>query len=317
VLFRSSFAAGIDESFGVMDTPDRREFRLMRPLKLQRDCVSCHEAQGFKEGDIYGAMSIAVDMGPYEADERARLLTASIAHAGLWLLGLGGIALAWRPLGNRFRERQKAAAALSAALASKEVLLQEVHHRVKNNLQIISSLLNLEAESLPEAAHRALEESQRRIRSMALVHEQLYGGKNPGELDFAGYVRSLTNDLMNAYNNQLGRVQLRLKLEPVFLGLSQAISCGLILNELVTNAFKYAFPGARNGEVLVELGCPQKNMVQMRVGDNGVGLPPGFDWTQSHSLGLRIVALLTDQLSGTLLTDSGAGTTFTLTFPIR
>lgn len=312
-----SFALGIDESLAVMEKNGGRHFRLIRPLKLLPGCVPCHEAQGFKEGDIYGGMSIAVDMAPYEADAKSRLVAASIAHAGLWLLGLGGIALAWRPLGNRFRERQKAAITLSAALAAKEVLLQEVHHRVKNNLQIISSLLNLEAESLPEGAQQALEESQRRIRSMALVHEQLYSGKNPGELDFAGYVRSLTNDLMNAYSNKLERVRLRLELGPVFLGLGQAISCGLILNELVTNAFKYAFPGTRNGEVLVELDCPEKDIVQMRVADNGVGLPPGFDWTQSHSLGLRIVALLTDQLSGMLRTDSGAGTTFTLTFPRR
>ena len=225
--------------------------------------------------------------------------------------------MAWRPLGNRFWERQKAAAALGAALAAKEVLLQEVHHRVKNNLQVISSLLNLKAESLPEVAQRAPEESQRRMRSMALVHEQLYGGKNPGELDFAGYVRPLTNDLVNAYSNELERVRLRLELEPVFLGLGQAILCGLILNQLITNAFKYAFPGTRNGEALVALDCPPKDIVQMRMAHNGVGLPPGFDWTQSHSLGLRIVALLTDQLSGTLGTDSSVGTTYTLTFPRR
>ena len=132
-----------------MDTPDRREFRLMRPLKLLRGCVPCHEAQGFKEADIYGGMSIAVAMAPYEADARNRLTAASIAHARLGLLGLGGIVFAWRPLGNRFRERQRAAAELSAALAAKGVLLQEVHHRVKNNLQIISSLLNLELSPFP------------------------------------------------------------------------------------------------------------------------------------------------------------------------
>ena len=235
----------------------------------------------------------------------------------MWFLGLGGIVCAWRPLGNRFRERQKAAAALSAALTAKEVLLQEVHHRVKNNLQIISSLLNLEAESLPENAQRALEDSQRRIRSMCLVHEQLYnGGADAGELDFAGYARSLTSDLVNAYSGQFERVQLRLELEPVRLGLSQAISCGLILNELVTNALKYAFPGGRTGEVRVELHAPEDS-VELRVADNGVGLPPGFDWTQSHSLGLRIVALLTRQLSGTLRNGAVAGTSFTLSFPKR
>jgi two-component sensor histidine kinase len=289
---------------------------LIRPLTLLPGCVPCHEAQGFQEGDIYGGMSVAVDMAPYEADAQARLVAASIAHAGLWLLGLGGIVFAWRPLGNRFRERQKAAAALSAALAAKEVLLQEVHHRVKNNLQIISSLLNLQAESLPDIAQRALEDSQRRIRSMALVHEQLYGGADPGELDFADYVKSLTSDLMNAYRGELERVQLRLELEPVLLGVSHAISCGLILNELVTNALKYAFPGSRSGEILVGLHG-QGEKIELRVADDGVGFSPGFDWTQSHSLGLRIVALLTHQLSGTLRNDPAAGTSFTLTFAKR
>lgn len=312
-----SFAAGHTESFAVMPTGGGRHFRLIRPLKLLPGCFPCHEAQGFREGDIYGAMSLGVDMAPYEADARARMTAASIGLTGLWLLGLGGIVFAWRPLGNRFRERQEAAAALSAALTAKEVLLHEVHHRVKNNLQIISSLLNLEAESIPEAAQRALEDSQRRIRSMALVHEQLYSGADPGELDFAGYVRSLTSDLMNAYSGQLERVQLRLELEPVLMGLSQSISCGLILTELITNALKYAFPGSRTGEVLIELRCPQEDTVSLRVADDGVGLPPGFDWTQSHSLGLRIVTLLAHQLSGTLRNDAGAGTSFTLSFRKR
>jgi two-component sensor histidine kinase len=311
-----SFSAGKTEAFTVMDLHGERHFRLIRPLSMLPGCVPCHEAQGFQEGDIYGGMSIRVDMAPYEADARARLVAVSIAHAGLWALGLGGIVFAWRPLGNRFRERQKAAAALAAALAAKEVLLQEVHHRVKNNLQIISSLLNLKAESLPDIAQRALEDSQRRIRSMALVHEQLYGGADPGELDFADYVRSLTSDLMNAYRGELERVRLRLELEPVLLGVSQAISCGLILNELVTNALKYAFPGSRTGEVLVELRG-QGGKIELRVADDGVGFPPGFDWTQSHSLGLRIVALLTHQLSGTLRNDPAAGTSFTLTFARR
>jgi len=311
-----SFSSGKTESFGVMEFHGRRHFRLIRPLTLLPGCVPCHEAQGFKEGDIYGGMSIGVDMAPYESDARVRMTAASIGLTGLWLLGLGGIASAWRPLGDRFRERQKAAAALSAALAGKEVLLQEVHHRVKNNLQIISSLLNLQAESLPDIAQGALEESQRRIRSMALVHEQLYGGADPGELDFADYVRSLTSDLMNAYRGELERVQLRLELEPVLLGVSQAISCGLILNELVTNALKYAFPGSRTGEILVTLRC-QGGEVELRVADDGVGFPPGFDCTQSHSLGLRIIALLTNQLSGTLRNDPGAGTSFTLTFGKR
>jgi two-component sensor histidine kinase len=308
------FYRGKNESFAVMEIRGRRHFRLMRPLTLLPWCVPCHEAQGFKEGDIYGGMSIAVDMAPYEADARVRLTAASIGLTGLWLLGLGGIGAAWRPLGNRFRERQKAAAALSTALAAKEVLLQEVHHRVKNNLQTISSLLNLQAETLPDIAQRAIEESQQRIRSMALVHEQLYGAQDPGELDFAEYTRSLTSELMNAHRGKLDGVRLRLELEPVLLGASQAISCGLILNELVTNSLKYAFPESHGGEILVELCSQGGGNVRLRVADDGVGLPPGFDWRESNSLGLRIVAVLTRQLTGTLQRDPGTGTSFTLTF---
>jgi len=309
-----SFSAGKTESFAVMEMRGRRHFRLIRPLTLLPGCVPCHEAQGFKAGDIYGGMSIAVDMAPYEADARGRLTAASTGLTALWLLGLGGIGAAWRPLGNRFRERQKAAAALSAALAAKEVLLQEVHHRVKNNLQTICSLLNLQAENLPDIAQQALEESQRRIRSMALVHEQLYGSQDPGELDFAEYTRSLTSDLMNAYRGGREGVRLRLDLEPVLLGANQAISCGLILNELVTNCLKHAFKQSGSGEILVELRTEGEKTVALRVADDGAGLPPGFDWHESNSLGLRIVAVLTRQLSGTLVHQPGAGASFTLTF---
>ena len=308
-----SFSNGKKESFAVMAIHGRRHFRLIRSLTMLPGCVPCHEAQGFKAGDIYGGMSVAVDMAPYEADARVRMTAASIGLGGLWLLGLVGIGSAWRPLRNRFRERQKAAAALSAALAAKDVLLQEVHHRVKNNLQTISSLLNLQAETLPDIAQQALEESQRRIRSMALVHEQLYGAQDPGELDFAEYTRSLTSDLMIAYRGGREGVSLRLELEPVLLGANQAISCGLILNELVTNSFKHAFPESR-GEILVELHSPGDGEVALRVADDGVGLPPGFDWRESNSLGLRIVAVLTRQLAGTLVHHPGAGASFTLTF---
>ena len=205
---------------------------------------------------------------------------------------------------------------LSTALAAKLVLLQEVHHRVKNNLQIISSLLYLQSETLSAEAKSALEDSQRRVRAMALVHEQLYTRDDPADLDFAEYAKSLTTDLMNVCSTGSG-VCLRLELEPVFIGVDQAIPCGLILNELVTNALKHAFPESRAGEVLVELKCQDNVNVKLRVADNGIGLRPGFDWEHANTLGLHIIDLLTRQLKGTLLHEPGAGAAFTVTFAKR
>ncbi len=203
--------------------------------------------------------------------------------------------------------------ALTNALAAKLVLLQEVHHRVKNNLQTISSLLSLQAESLPEAAQNALEDSQRRVRAMALVHEQLYSQEDPGDLDFAEYAASLTTDLFYVCK-VASNVRLRLDVKSSILGADQAIPCGLILNELVTNSLKYAFPDSRAGEVLVEVRSLPDGQVLLRVADNGIGLPAGFDWQHASTLGLRIVNLLTHQLKGTLRCEQGPGSDFTLVF---
>jgi two-component sensor histidine kinase/DNA-binding response OmpR family regulator len=207
--------------------------------------------------------------------------------------------------------------ALAAALAAKEVLLREVHHRVKNNLQIVASLLNMQAESLPDSFRAPLEESQRRVRSMALVHEQLYSYERPDQLDFGAYVDSLSHDLFAAFSTRSGEVRLALEADPVVLGVDQAVPCGLILNELVTNSLKHAFPSGRTGEVRVELHS-RDGEIRLRVADDGIGLPPEFDCRRSNSLGLRIVEILAAQLNGNLTWGSeGGGSQFTLIFPAR
>jgi two-component sensor histidine kinase/PAS domain-containing protein len=212
-------------------------------------------------------------------------------------------------------ERTQTERALAAALAAKEVLLQEVHHRVKNNLQIISSLLNMQAELLTDPSLKeALLESRHRVESMAMIHERLYITDDIDQLDLRQYVEALARELFNAYAANSSPVRLRLELEPVSLELSQAIPCGLILNELVSNCLKYAFPNQRPGELLIALRCSDDNRVTMRVADNGIGLPPGLDWQKSKTLGLRIVNILARQLMGTVLQESAAGGDFSLTF---
>ncbi len=210
-------------------------------------------------------------------------------------------------------EQVRAEKSLHAALETKEALLKELHHRVKNNLQVICSLLTMQADSVQDpTARQALQESQKRVESIALIHERLNRDEDIDCLKFREYVEALSRDLLYSYG--VGSIRLRFELNPVSLALGQAIPCGLILNELVTNALKYAFPGGRDGEILIALVCNQDNMVSLTVADNGVGLPDGFDWHDSPSLGLKIVDVLRRQLDGTVDLTPGPGTSFSLTF---
>jgi PAS domain S-box-containing protein len=206
--------------------------------------------------------------------------------------------------------------ALSSALASKELLLKEVHHRVKNNLQVISSLLSMQAASLQDlTAARSLQDSQERVQCMALIHERLNRDGEPDWLDFPEYAAALARDLLYSYGVDPERIRLRFDLKPISLGLHQAIPCGLILNELLTNSLKHAFPNDRAGEILVKLSWEPGRPVKLTVADDGVGLPAEFQWKQSQSLGLRIMNILGRQLDGTVERESGSGTIFSVQFP--
>jgi two-component sensor histidine kinase len=189
-----------------------------------------------------------------------------------------------------------------------------VHHRVKNNLQVISSLLALQSDAVPDAGTRALlTESQNRVQAMAIIHEKLYQSSDLARVDFGDYVKSLTGFLFRCYSNAAGRVVLRVVADDVHLNIDTAVPCGLILNELVSNALKHAFKDGRTGDLRVELlanaeGC------SITIADNGVGLPANFDLKQTSSLGLQLVDTLAKQLKGTLTIRSEGGTSFCLDF---
>jgi PAS domain S-box-containing protein len=222
---------------------------------------------------------------------------------------LGGISV---DIGEQVRTEK----ALSTALRAKETLLREVHHRVKNNLQVISSLVSMQAASLQDpAAASAFDDIQKRVHAMALVHERLQSDDDFDRIEFGEYAKTLAHDLFFSYGVDLERIHLRLELRPVSLELNQAIPCGLILNELLTNALKYAFPNGSPGEIMVSVGVGRDDLVHLTVGDNGIGLRPGLDLAQAKSLGLQIVDTLARQLDGATRREPGQGTTFTLTFP--
>jgi PAS domain S-box-containing protein len=213
-------------------------------------------------------------------------------------------------------ERKLAELALRGSLLEKESLLKEVHHRVKNNLQVISSLLQLQARKVrnPEL-HGFLRDTQNRVRSMALLHETLYRSDNLAKVSLPQYIKTVCTHVARSYTPEAGHIRLRHEIADVNLELDQAIPVGLIISELVSNAFKHAFPLQVKGEILVELQTEGEHDLLLRVSDNGVGLPSDTDPASADTLGLLLVRNLTRQLGGRLLVKRSEGTVFELMFP--
>lgn len=204
---------------------------------------------------------------------------------------------------------------LSQSLAEKEVLIQEVHHRVKNNLAVIASLLRLQASAMSdERLAAALRESQNRVESMALIHEQLYSTGNLREVDLARHAALLAGNLFHSYGVDPARISWKVAVVPLRLGVDQAIPAGLILNELISNALKHAFPDGRSGSITIE-GSRGQGRIQLSVRDDGVGIGPGLELVRPHSLGMQIIQILTRQLKGTFEVACGRPATFKISFP--
>jgi two-component sensor histidine kinase len=201
------------------------------------------------------------------------------------------------------------------SLKEKEVMLKEIHHRVKNNLQIIISLLNLQADKIdiPEALE-AFTESRNRIYSMALVHERLYRSADFSSIDFSEYLQGMTKKLFTTYEIT-GRVSLNLDIQEILLGVDKAIPCGIIVNELVSNALKYAFPGDRAGSIDISLRALDDGFYELVIKDDGAGMPEDIDFEETESLGLHLVRLLVMQLDGTIAIEKNKGARFTILFP--
>ncbi len=207
---------------------------------------------------------------------------------------------------------------LRRSLSEKEVLLKEIHHRVKNNLQVISSLLSLQSERIRDKeAQDVFRDSQNRVRSMAMIHERLYRSQDLAHVDFGEYVRSLSTSLFNSYRTALPRVQCDISVDNMQVDVDVAVPCGLILNELVSNALKYAFPGEKEGNVRIRLREIAPFMVQLTVEDDGVGLSEGTNLVDGNSLGYQLVHLLVEQLGGRIEVKTEGGVHVDVTFLIH
>jgi PAS domain S-box-containing protein len=213
-------------------------------------------------------------------------------------------------------ERKKAEEELKRSLLEKEILLKEVYHRVKNNLQVINSLLQIQSLALNDpVAIEMFKETQRRIRIMSMIHEKLYKSKDLTNIDFSSYIFNLVDYIKQSYSFITENIETEIKTMEVDLGLNKAIPCGLIINELVSNSYKYAFEPKQKGKISVELNSDKGEYFTLIVKDNGKGFPKNIDFMNTESLGMVIVNSFVDQLNGIIELDRSEGTKFTIKFP--
>ena len=254
-----------------------------------------------------------------EAVRQVPITRAYLLVYGNLLMSLGQGHLGERYADILNRKLAETNQTISRSLLEKEVLLREIHHRVKNNLQMVSSLLNMQSGRLDSVEDAkivdALQTSQQRIGAMARIHDLLYDCKHVGEIDLAGYVKDLVETLVSTFQSKATHIQCRFDLVPVTIALKHAIPCGLIVNELVTNVFKYAYPHNEDGEIYIGVKPWANDRASLTISDQGIGVPDGLDWKRSDSLGFQIIDTLTTQIGGTFQLDTKRGFSFTIDFP--
>jgi PAS domain S-box-containing protein len=212
-------------------------------------------------------------------------------------------------------DRQQADERIKASLREKEVMLREIHHRVKNNMQIILSLLRIQSRAVKDRETREMfKQSQNRIRSMALIHEALYKSGDLAHIDIADYISRMTTHLLSIYREDLGEIEIEQDAGGIFLDINKAIPCGLMISELVSNSLKHAFPGKRTGHILIRMTKSQIGKNILIVKDNGIGFPAGLDFRKTETLGLQLVTDLVMQINGTIQIKKTKGTEFVVKF---
>lgn len=266
------------------------------------------------DGFILGTLC-AIDHEPRELTPEQRSLLGTLAAQVSAQLEL-------RRRNFELEEQGRAQLALQTqlenSLREKDVLLQEVHHRVKNNLQLVSSLINLQLAIVNDAnAQQALEECQGRIHAVAIVHEAIYSARDYARVPISNYVRSLASSIFHALNAVVRDIGMEQEIGDLQLPVDKAIPCGLILNELISNAIRHAFPpGWSGGIVRIHVSLTPDNQMEVIVADNGVGLPAGFDPETCTSVGMQVVTALVEQIGGVMRVSQHQGTQISVTFSI-
>lgn len=239
-----------------------------------------------------------------------------LERSGTPVLDKMGNFLGYRGVDTDITKRKLAEEHLRKSLREKEILLRELHHRTKNNLQVISSLLDLHSITIEDKnILNIIKEVQHRVKSIALVHEKLYQAKDLSDVNLKDYITDFSHALLKSYEGIKGRISLKVYVENIFLSLDTITPCGMIISELLSNSMKYAFPGGTKGRITIQCHLTDDGEVQLRISDNGVGLPQGFNFKNTKSLGFKLICkLVEDQLKGSIELQREKGTNFLIKF---
>ena len=257
----------------------------------------------WQEGKVVGSLAIITNLTDHYIVEQERRIyerTAALARTNEILLA-------------EIVKRRRAEEILNMSVNEKEVLLRKIHHKVKNNLQLISSLLYIQSKkAFDERPQDVLQDFQNRVKSMAMVHETLSRSHNLAEINLAEYVKSLIDNLFQSYNIRPDRIALNFDVDKIMIGVDTAVSCGFVINELVSNSIKHAFPGGRKGEINMEFHSEGEKGFRMVIKDNGIGFKT--DLAKSNTLGLQLVNAVVEHIDGKIKLDSSGGTRLEITF---
>ena len=319
----AQFAARIGED--MLDLRSGEALRCLHSLDDPRGCgfgTSCSwcpirlaVTDTFADRNGRDQLEVLLSIGAGQGAEDRWLL---VSTAYLESNGAGQVLISAHDITERKRAEEtlrESVSKMELAVQEKTVLLQEIHHRVKNNLAVTASLLSMKADGCGPEARLALEESLQRVHSIALVHECLYDNDRLDRINFGKYARRLVQGIYSTFGGEHRRIGLDLELDPIELSIDRAVPCALILNELLSNAFKYAFADGRTGRILVSFRQPEPACYELAVEDDGIGLPAGALGGQNKSLGLRIVRILTNQLDGSVEQKACSGTRIVLRLP--
>ncbi|HUU49943.1 MAG TPA: histidine kinase dimerization/phosphoacceptor domain -containing protein [Nitrospinota bacterium] len=312
-----AFERGKIEFCSVAEINGKPHMRYMLPLLTDKACLQCHAKQGYKEGDVRGGISVSIPMEPLWNIERKRIIKLTWGHVLLWITGMFGILLVMNRIKRSEKKRVRAEHQIQKSLKEKELLLREIHHRVRSNMQIISSILKLQTlSSKNKEIADVFNKCQTRIESMALVHFMLYQTEDLSEINFKDYIEDLSKALFDSYKKNKQKISLNINVKNVFLDIDTAIPVGIILNELITNSLKHAFKEEeKEGEISISLSEVDEERLELIVKDNGIGLPEDFDLKKTDTLGLQLVNLLgEDQINGEVKIIRDGGTEFQIVF---
>ncbi|MCE8423419.1 MAG: PAS domain S-box protein [Candidatus Methanoperedens sp.] len=281
-----------------------------RALGYYLECVKTRQPIRYETGNFIRGRKYDLEIRLYPTDDGVSIIGRDITEKKM---AEEALLKAHDELELRIQERT---AQLKESLEEKKILLREIHHRVKNNMQVISGLLMLQEEfSNDEKVSGIIKESQNRIDSMALIHEKLYRSESVSKIDIKEYVDDLASGLFESYGITESKVSLNVNAENISMGIEAAIPCGLIINELVSNSLKHAFPAGKKGEIEISLRPIGDDIIELLARDNGVGIPKGIDFRKTESLGLHIVNILVEnQLHGEITMNKNKGTEFRIRF---